>query len=272
MAAPDERSRPERLHPQHRRGRPRGRQERRARRHALSARAERLPPHRPRQGDLPRLRRRRGERRHLPPALRRHQPDRRGGRVRRRDQGRPALARLRLGRARVLRLGLLRPAARVRREADRAGQGLRLTISPRRRSPRCAARSPSRAPTAPTARAASRRTSTCSSACARGEFENGEKVLRAKIDMASPNLMMRDPILYRVHKHPAPPHRRRLVHLPDVRLRALPVGLDRGHHPLAVHARVRRPPRALRLDPRRARGGLSPAADRVRAARTSPTR
>ncbi len=36
----------------------------------------------------------------------------------------------------------------------------------------------------------------------RGEFENGEKVLRAKIDMASPNLILRDPILYRVHKHP----------------------------------------------------------------------
>jgi glutaminyl-tRNA synthetase len=36
----------------------------------------------------------------------------------------------------------------------------------------------------------------------RGEFDNGEKVLRAKIDMASPNLILRDPILYRVHKHP----------------------------------------------------------------------
>jgi glutaminyl-tRNA synthetase len=33
-----------------------------------------------------------------------------------------------------------------------------------------------------------------------GEFENGERVLRAKIDMASPNLTLRDPILYRVHK------------------------------------------------------------------------
>jgi glutaminyl-tRNA synthetase len=33
-----------------------------------------------------------------------------------------------------------------------------------------------------------------------GEFENGERVLRAKIDMASTNLVMRDPILYRVHK------------------------------------------------------------------------
>ena len=30
-----------------------------------------------------------------------------------------------------------------------------------------------------------------------GEFGNGEKVLRAKIDMASPNLNMRDPVIYR---------------------------------------------------------------------------
>ncbi len=31
-----------------------------------------------------------------------------------------------------------------------------------------------------------------------GEFRDGEKVLRAKIDMASPNINMRDPILYRI--------------------------------------------------------------------------
>ncbi len=31
-----------------------------------------------------------------------------------------------------------------------------------------------------------------------GEFSNGEKVLRAKIDMAHPNLNMRDPVLYRI--------------------------------------------------------------------------
>jgi len=32
----------------------------------------------------------------------------------------------------------------------------------------------------------------------KGEFKDGEKVLRAKIDMASPNLNMRDPVLYRI--------------------------------------------------------------------------
>ena len=33
-----------------------------------------------------------------------------------------------------------------------------------------------------------------------GEFKDGEKVLRAKIDMASPNLNMRDPVIYRILK------------------------------------------------------------------------
>ncbi len=35
-----------------------------------------------------------------------------------------------------------------------------------------------------------------------GEFDNGARVLRAKIDMASPNLNLRDPILYRIMKVP----------------------------------------------------------------------
>lgn len=33
-----------------------------------------------------------------------------------------------------------------------------------------------------------------------GEFEDGQHVLRAKIDMASPNINMRDPVLYRIRK------------------------------------------------------------------------
>jgi len=35
-----------------------------------------------------------------------------------------------------------------------------------------------------------------------GEFENGAHVLRAKIDMASPNIVMRDPTLYRIRRVP----------------------------------------------------------------------
>jgi len=38
-----------------------------------------------------------------------------------------------------------------------------------------------------------------------GEFEEGSRTLRAKIDMASPNLNMRDPVMYRIIK--APHHR-----------------------------------------------------------------
>jgi glutaminyl-tRNA synthetase len=36
----------------------------------------------------------------------------------------------------------------------------------------------------------------------KGEFDDGQCVLRAKIDMASPNLLMRDPVLYRIRKVP----------------------------------------------------------------------
>jgi len=35
-----------------------------------------------------------------------------------------------------------------------------------------------------------------------GEFEDGSHVLRAKIDMSSPNILMRDPILYRIKRTP----------------------------------------------------------------------
>jgi glutaminyl-tRNA synthetase len=35
-----------------------------------------------------------------------------------------------------------------------------------------------------------------------GEFEDGSHVLRAKIDMASPNIVMRDPVIYRIKRAP----------------------------------------------------------------------
>ena len=40
------------------------------------------------------------------------------------------------------------------------------------------------------------------SAMKAGKYKDGEKVLRAKVDMASPNMIMRDPLLYRIkHAH-----------------------------------------------------------------------
>ena len=99
-----------------------------------------------------------------------------------------------------------------------------------------------------------------------GEFPDGARVLRAKIDMASPNINLRDPVLYRILHADASAHRRRLVHLPDLRLRARAVGRDRGHHALALHAGVRGPPAALRLADRQPAGAVAPAPDRVRPA------
>ena len=80
-----------------------------------------------------------------------------------------------------------------------------------------------------------------------GEFEDGAHVLRAKIDMASGNINMRDPVMYRIRKTPHQRTGDKWVHLSDVRLGARPVGLHRGRHLLALFARVRRSPAAVRL-------------------------
>ena len=101
-----------------------------------------------------------------------------------------------------------------------------------------------------------------------GEFPNGARVLRAKIDMASGNINLRDPVLYRIlHAH-ASAHRRRLVDLSELRLRARPVGRDRGRHAFDLHARIRGSPAALRLVPRQPAGAVAAASVRVRAAQS----
>ena len=82
-----------------------------------------------------------------------------------------------------------------------------------------------------------------------GEFPDGARTLRAKIDMAAPNIWLRDPVLYRIRHADASSHRRQVVHLSDVRFRALPERLHRRHHALDLHAGVRSASAALRLDP-----------------------
>jgi len=46
-----------------------------------------------------------------------------------------------------------------------------------------------------------------------GEFEDGTHVLRAKIDMASPNINLRDPVLYRIRKILTSAYSRSMVYL-----------------------------------------------------------
>jgi glutaminyl-tRNA synthetase len=100
-----------------------------------------------------------------------------------------------------------------------------------------------------------------------GEFPDGTRSLRSKIDMASPNMWLRDPLLYRI-RHVAHHHAGdKWCLYPLYDYRPLPERLPRGHHPLHLHARVRRPPPALRLDSRIARPAACPAAPiRVREA------
>jgi glutaminyl-tRNA synthetase len=74
-----------------------------------------------------------------------------------------------------------------------------------------------------------------------GEFPDGARTLRTKIDMASPNFNMRDPVMYRILH--ADHHRTgdKWCHLPDVRLHPRRKRLHRRHHPLHLHPRIRRP-------------------------------
>ena len=97
-----------------------------------------------------------------------------------------------------------------------------------------------------------------------GEFADGSRTLRAKIDMASPNINMRDPVMYRVLR--ATHHRTgdTVVHLSDVRFCPWSVGFDRRDYSFDLHVGVRRSPSALRLVSRSAWHSSS-TTDRIRA-------
>ena len=67
-----------------------------------------------------------------------------------------------------------------------------------------------------------------------GEVEEGKMTLRAKIDLASGNFNMRDPVIYRIRfiNHHRQGHQ--VVHLPYVRLCPSHSGRAGGHHPQPV--------------------------------------
>jgi len=72
----------------------------------------------------------------------------------------------------------------------------------------------------------------------KGEFADGAHVLRAKIDMASPNINLRDPGDLPHPQGGAPPHRRQVVHLPDVHLRPpIEDALEKITHSLCTSSR-----------------------------------
>ena len=70
-----------------------------------------------------------------------------------------------------------------------------------------------------------------------GEFKEGEKTLRAKIDLASPNMNMRDPAIYRIKY--AEHHRQgsKWCIYPMYDFASHP-GRHRGHHPQHVQPGV----------------------------------
>ena len=165
----------------------------------------------------------------LPPPLRRHQPGQGGAGVHRRDRGTTSAGSASTGATHLYYASdyfeqLYEWAAQLIKN----GQGLRRRPVRRGdpRAPRHADRARPR--TAPTATARVEENLDLFERMRAGEFPDGARVLRAKIDMASPNINLRDPVLYRILHAQPPPHRRRVVHLPDVRLRPRPVGRDRG--------------------------------------------
>ncbi len=255
-----------RLHPRDRQGRQRQRQARRPCGHALSARAERLSAHRPRQVDLPQLRRRARLRRHLQPAVRRHEP----GRRRTSEYVDSIQEDVRwLGFEWDDRLYYasdyfekLYECAEILIERglayvddltpDEIREYRGTLTEPGRNSPY---RDRSAAENLDLFRR-----------MRAGEFPDGSHVLRAKIDMASPNINMRDPILYRIRR--AHHHRTGdawcIYPMYDY---AHPISdaIERITHS-HLHARVRGPPAALRLARRQPAAAGQAAADRVRAA------
>ena len=255
--------RPQGLHPRNgRRGR-RQRPLRPADPHPVSPRAERLSAHRPRQVDLPQLRHRPRVRRPVNLRFDDTNPSTEDIKyVEAIKRGHP-VARLPVGR-RALRQRLLREALRDRRAAG--GEGKAYVDSQSEEEIR-EQRGTVTAPGTPSPfrdRSVEENLDLLRRMRA-GEFPDGAHVLRAKIDLAHPNMIMRDPLLLRI-RHALTTGAARLVHLPAVRLRPRALRRDRGDHPLALHPRVQGQQGHLRLAGARGRVRAAAGADRVRPA------
>ena len=150
-------------------------------------------------------------------------------------------------RAPLLRQRLLRLHVPRRRGADRSRPCLRRRAERRARCAPTAATSPRPAPTARSATARRGENLARFREMRDGEHADGAMVLRAKIDMASPEHQPARPGALPHQARHAPQHRRPLVHLPDVHLRAPDRGRAGEHHPQHLHARVRGPAAVLRL-------------------------
>ncbi len=213
---------------------------------ALSAGAQRIPASRPRQVDLPELRHRRGVRRPLQPALRRHQSHQGRTGIHRRDPARRALARLRLGIEPPLRIRLLRAALRLGAGSDPRRQGLcrRSVAGGNSPHPRHADRAGAEQPVP---RPYSRGKPRSFHAHARRRISE-RRARAARQDRH--DLGQHQPARSGALPHSpcaSSAHGRCVDHLSELRLRARSVRRHRARHPFDLHAGIRRSPPALRL-------------------------
>ena len=257
-----------RLHPRHRRATTSRPGSTAARRHALPARAERLPPHRPRQGDLPRTSaspQEYGGLCHL--RFDDTNPATEERRVRRGDRGATCAGSASTGASTSTTRPTTSSSSTSRARADPARRPTSATSPPRRSR---AHRGTLTEPGIDRARTATRTVAENLDLFQRmraGEFADGARVLRAKIDMAlaEPDDARPDPLPHPARRRTTAPATRWCIY-PMYDFAHCLVGRDRGHHALALHARVRRPPR------RSTTGSSTRSRSRIRARSRSSSR
>ena len=173
------------------------RQERRPGLHPFPPGTQRIPAYRPRQVHLPEFRSGPRLRRRLPPAFRRYQPWQGGPGLRGLHQGRRALARLRLGRHLYHASDYFERLYQFAEELIVKGKAYVCSLSAEDvREYRGTLTEPGK--NSPYRERSVEENLDLFRRMRAGEFPEGAHILRAKIDMASPNMNMRDPALYRI--------------------------------------------------------------------------